>query len=75
MSMFLDADELSDLTGYKQASKQIAQLKLQKIPFHINAAGHPKVARAILEGQRAAAANKPKAAEWSPSWAANRVPT
>lgn len=49
MTMFLDADEMADLTGYKQASKQIGQLKLQKIPFHINAAGHPKVARAILE--------------------------
>lgn len=72
--MFLDADEMADLTGYKQASKQIAQLKLQKIPFHINAAGHPKVARAILEGQRAAA-DKLKPATWSPSWAANRVPT
>jgi hypothetical protein len=74
MTMFLDADEMADLTGYKQASKQIAQLKQQKIPFHINAAGHPKVARAILEGQRATV-EKPKAATWSPSWAANRVPT
>lgn len=74
MSMFLDADEMADLTGYKQASKQIAQLKLQKVPFHVNAAGHPKVARAILEGQRQA--DKPKTqASWSPSWAGNRALT
>ncbi len=72
MSMFLDAEEMADLTGYKQAAKQIAQLKLQKIPFHINGAGHPKVARAILEGQRATA-EKPKPATWSPSWAAQRI--
>ena len=73
MTMFLDAEEMADLTGYKQAAKQIEQLKRQKIPFHINAAGHPKVARAILEGQRQPA-EKPKAATWNPSWAANRVP-
>ncbi len=66
--MFLTAAEVTDLTGYKQASKQVAMLRRQGVPFHINAAGHPKVARAIIEGMRAAVPDKPKT--WTPSWAA-----
>lgn len=44
--MFLSEQELIDLTGYRQASKQAAHLKAQRIPFHTNRAGHPRVARA-----------------------------
>jgi hypothetical protein len=40
---------------------------MQGVPFHINAAGHPKVARAIIEQRYAKAAAKVK--EWAPSWA------
>ncbi len=69
--MFLNTDEVADLTGYKQCSRQIAQLKVQRIPFHINSAGHPKVARAILEGQRQP--EIPKTKTWSPSWAGNQA--
>lgn len=68
MTMFLTDEELFDLTGYRQPSKQVAHLKLQRIPFHLNRAGHPKVARAILEGRRP---EPKKDATWSPSWAAN----
>lgn len=70
--MFLTADELADLTGYRQPARQVEQLRRQRIPFHLNRAGHPKVARAILEGRKEAA---PKESTWSPSWAANRVAT
>lgn len=64
--MFLTELEVADLTGYKQPSKQVAMLRRQGIPFHINAAGHPKVARAILEGARQ---KTKEPATWSPSWA------
>lgn len=46
--MFLTAEEMVTLTGYRQAAKQCAHLKQQRIPFHTNRAGHPKVARAVL---------------------------
>jgi hypothetical protein len=67
--MFLSEDELADLTGYKQARKQIAMLRRQGVPFHVNAAGHPKVARAIIEGRTTPATSTPKT--WSPSWVGN----
>jgi hypothetical protein len=68
--MFLSESELVELTGYRQASKQVAQLRQQRIPHHLNRAGHPRVARAILEGGKVAAP-KPTA-NWSPSWAASQ---
>ena len=66
--MFLTPEELAELTGYRQASKQIVMLRKQGIPFHVNAAGHPKVARAIIEGKHTQPAT-PAAKSWSPSWA------
>lgn len=71
--MFLTESELIDLTGYRQASKQVLHLKAQRIPFHTNRAGHPRVARAILEGSKASQPAKPKT--WSPSWGANQAGT
>ena len=68
--MFLTDEELFELTGYRQPSKQVAHLKAQRIPFHLNRAGHPRVARAILEGAKA---QKTAPATWSPSWAASRA--
>lgn len=64
--MFLTDEELAELTGYRQPGKQIAMLKRQGVPFHVNAAGHPKVARAILEGKHVAVKTTK---EWTPSWA------
>jgi hypothetical protein len=64
--MFLTDKEVAALTGYKQASKQIAMLRRQGVPFHVNAAGHPIVASAVFEGAKSAAAPK----TWTPSWAA-----
>ncbi len=72
--MFLTNAEIAELTGYKRPTKQVVMLKRQGIPFYVNAAGHPKVARAILEGGRA----KAKAAHnatWEPSWAGSQAKT
>jgi hypothetical protein len=67
--LFLTRDEVAVLTGYRQATKQAAHLKRQRIPFHLNRAGHPLVARAIIEGSNRQPQQK---AAWSPSWAEDR---
>lgn len=70
--MFLTEEELVELTGYRQPTKQVAHLKSQHIPFHTNRAGHPRVARAIIEGggiKAMQAATTPKPT-WNPPWAA-----
>lgn len=69
--MFLTDAELVELTAYRQPSKQVAQLRRMGIPFHINAAGHPKVARAVLEGGKQT--DSKRIATWSPSWADTRA--
>lgn len=66
--MFLSDEEIYDLTGYHQPTKQAAMLRKQGIPFHVNAAGHPKVARAIIEGKHA---KQRIANDWTPAWAAS----
>jgi hypothetical protein len=66
--MFLTDAEIAELTGYKQPNKQVSMLRQQGVPFHINAAGHPKVARAVLE-RTPVSTTQPKT--WTPSWAAN----
>lgn len=67
--MFLTDAELYELTGYRQPSKQVAMLRRQGVPFHVNAAGHPKVARAILERPASKDTSKPQKT-WTPTWAA-----
>lgn len=69
--MFLTESEIIDLTGFRQPSKQVEHLKAQRIPFHTNRSGHPKVARAILEGAKAATEKATQKQSWSPSWAAS----
>jgi hypothetical protein len=69
--MFLDDEELFELTGFKQSSKQIGMLKQQGIPFYVNASGHPKVARAIIEQKHAKQPARIK--EWAPSWAGSQL--
>ena len=70
--MFLDDEELAELTGYRQARKQVAMLKRQGVPFYLNAAGHPRVVRAILEGKHAAKASTANT-DWTPSWAGKQL--
>jgi len=69
--LFLSDDELVSLTGYRQSSKQVSHLKAQRIPFHTNRSGRPRVARAALEGRRNT--EPPKQKTWTPSWAANQA--
>jgi hypothetical protein len=68
--MFLTELEVADLTGYKQPSKQVAMLRQQGIPFHVNAAGHPKIARTAFDG---ASKQLEEEKTWEPSWAAIRT--
>jgi hypothetical protein len=68
--MFLTEQELVDLTGFSQKSKQCEHLKAQRIPFHTNKSGQPRVVRAVLEGRRVVE-NTPKT--WSPPWAGSRA--
>lgn len=65
-STFLDADELVELTGRKRASHQVPALKSMGIPFWVNAAGRPVVARTAVEGgtKKQVASAQPTA--WTP---------
>ena len=67
--LFLSEAELIELTGYRQPAKQVAHLKVQRIPFHTNRAGHPRVARTAIDGRRTV--EPAKAKTWSPSWGVN----
>jgi len=66
--MFLEPAELRILTGRAQKARQVEQLRRMGIPFHVNASGHPIVARAVIEGNSSQAA--PPKPTWEPDWAA-----
>jgi hypothetical protein len=66
--MFLEPEEIIQLTGLRQKKAQIAQLKRMGIPFFVNASGHPVVAVAAIQGGKSAEKPKP---QWSPTWAAS----
>lgn len=71
-AVFLTDAELVELTGYRQPSKQIAHLRAQRIPFHANRAGRPRVTRAAVEGRKVASAPAQSSkTTWSPSWGAS----
>jgi hypothetical protein len=59
--IFLTRLELAELTGYKQAKRQIDQLKAMRIPYRVNGRGHPVVAKDQVTG----AAYAPQTT-WSP---------
>lgn len=61
--MFLTRDEVAELTGRKIRRLQADQLRRQGIPFRLNAAGWPVVARAAVEGGQ----QQRQAAEWMPA--------
>ena len=63
MSLFLETDELCQLTGRKTKSKQIEWLRQNGVPFRVNATGHPVVTRATIEGRQEA---PPPARGWTP---------
>ena len=62
--LFLNDDELHQLTGRKVRRLQVEQLRRMMIPFHINALGRPVVARAVILGLQIAAQDIKKA--WAP---------
>jgi hypothetical protein len=45
-SLFLTDDEMRELTGRARKGDQVAWLRTSGIPYHVNAAGKPIVARA-----------------------------
>ena len=47
--LFLNANEIADLTGYKQPKRQVAWLRQQGISLYVAANGRPKVLRSTLE--------------------------
>jgi hypothetical protein len=52
MSIFVDDEDMVVLTGFKNARKQIDQLRAMGVPFRVSAAGRPVVAIAAIEGTR-----------------------
>lgn len=59
---FLDAEELTTLTGRKTKRKQVEALRAMHIPFFVNAIGAPVVCRAAIIG------NMEKTREADTSW-------
>ncbi len=47
----LSANEIADLTGYKQPSKQIAWLRQYRIRVFVSRTGQPRVLRSDLENK------------------------
>jgi hypothetical protein len=66
--MFLNDDELARLTGRRQKKRQIAQLRAMGLPFFINAAGAPVVARSAVEGAAPRPDERPSPRQaWQPA--------
>lgn len=66
MGIFLTAEEMAELTGYKRHGKQIEALRQMGIPCRINARGRPIVTRSVIEGAAASASpdGRGKAGGW-----------
>ena len=62
-SAFLSDEDVRLLTGRALKSKQIEQLHRMGIPFNVNAAGRPVVARAVIDKPQAVPQSK---REWRP---------
>lgn len=63
-STFLDCNEIKELTGRPQKSRQIAALRRMCIPFFVNDVGKPVVARTAVEGKKETAPARVK--KWEP---------
>lgn len=72
--MFLTPAELAELTGYKRPSAQARWLTSHGWRFALNAAGHPRVARAYFERRMVARDGRPLAVVDCPppDWSAAR---
>lgn len=69
--LFLAPNDIVSLTGVRggyrgktREQRQIEVLRKQKIPFFINAAGRPVVAKAVIEGSAAPKHSAPLS--WEP---------
>ena len=65
VDLFLNAEEVHQLTGFKRKTKQIQQIKKMGIPFFINATNRPIVSRSVVDGS--AKAKPPKTQGWQPA--------
>jgi len=63
--LFLTKEEIAILTGRKLKALQIEALKSMAVPFRVNAAGHPIVARSAIDGQSKREITT--AAKWQPA--------
>lgn len=63
--LFLNDQELHQLTGRKARRLQIAALRDMGVPFRVNAANRPVVCRSAVEGMRPAAVAAIDT-EWTP---------
>lgn len=75
MSAFLDPEDVAFLTGIKRGRNgqsrdelQAAQLRQMGVPFYLNAARRPIVARAAVEG--GPVSKQEKSTPWRPNAAA-----
>ncbi|WP_288076457.1 DUF4224 domain-containing protein [Pseudomonas sp.] len=66
MTAFLDDNEIRLLTGRCQKAKQIDQLKRMGLPFYINAAGRPVVARSAIDTTRRLEVSSTQPSIWRP---------
>ena len=46
--MFLTAEEVADLTGYRKPSAQLKWLEAERYGYAIGGDGHPKVLREVV---------------------------
>ena len=71
MGIFLTAEEMAELTGYKRHGKQIEALRQMGIPCRINARGRPIVTRSVIEG--AAAVVNPRGRGKAGGWQSRKA--
>lgn len=71
MGIFLTAEEMAELTGYKRHGKQIEVLRQMGVPCRINARGRPIVTRSVIEG--AAAGVNPRGRGKAGGWQSRKA--
>ncbi|MFC4922976.1 DUF4224 domain-containing protein [Delftia deserti] len=66
-SLFLNDEQLRQLTGRRHKSRQIEWLRAEAVPFRVNASGHPVVTRSAIEGrQESAMPQQQEKPRWTP---------
>ena len=70
--LFLSAEDVAELTGFKRHSAQIGWLQQKHWAFAVRADGYPIVARKEAERQLVTSSSKTIAAVYEPNFAAGR---